>query len=186
MKFRKSDYLEKDPRLNDSLYPVFSPYEKEWKWDEKQQQLVDVGLVNTQELVQSFENCALSKIFDKFVTDNDVRLALGIETIPEFTDDEPVDASSFKLDLASVGNVMDLAEDFRERYGLSYDMPYGKVFDYVQKHAQSNLEEIEKRVKSFRTSGKSSGSDNQPVNSSFDNNSNVKETSKQNNGGENK
>lgn len=186
MKFRKSDYLEKDPHYNDSLYPVFSPYEKEWKWDEKCQQLVDVGLVNTQELVQSFENCALSKIFDKFVTDNDVRLALGIETIPEFTDDEPVDASSFKADLVNVGEVMDLAEDFRERYGLSYDMPYGKVFEYVQKHAQSNLEEIEKHVKSFGASGKSSGNNNQFAYPSSDDNSNVKETSKQNNGGENK
>lgn len=148
MNYRNSDYLEKRPKCVDAKYPTFNPLVDEWSWSEKENQLVVSGQYDSQALVQSFENCALSKIFDKFIDDNEVRRVLGIEQVAEFTDDEPLDAESFKRDLVDLGEVMDMAECFRERYGLSPDMSYGQVFEFVQKNAKKSLEEVEKRVKS--------------------------------------
>lgn len=109
----------------------------EWKFSEVEGKPVIAGQINTQKMIQQYGDCALSKILDRFLPEERETL-LGKKVV---FDDSIVDERGklLQTDLDDLTEIIDMAEDMRERYGLSETMPIGQVFQTVQNRANTEL-----------------------------------------------
>lgn len=112
----------------------FTRYTDIWEWSDEEGKPVIVGQQDDQSRIQSSESVALAKVFDKFLPE-EMKDIFGVKV--DYTD-EVVDSPAH-LDLAELGDIIAQADDFRERYGLSEDMPIGKVFETVQKRCLEDI-----------------------------------------------
>lgn len=135
MKYRNENY---DRKVN--LGQVFDPVIDEWKFSEVDGCPVVVGKINQQEMIQQYADCALSAILDRFLPEEKEK----IYKAPVVHTDEIVDqrAAVFRNDLDVLTDILNEAEDMRERYGLSETATVAEIFAEVQKRSTVGLERL--------------------------------------------
>lgn len=135
MKYRNENY---DRNVN--LGQVFDPVVDEWKYSEVDGCPVIVGKINQQEMIQQYADCALSAILDRFLPEEKEK----IYKAPVVQTDEIVDqrAAVFRDDLSVLADIVNEAEDMRERYGISETATIAEVFAEVQKRSSAELERL--------------------------------------------
>lgn len=135
MKFKTiHDYKSAPPQ-------EFSQYSDEWKYSENEGAPVLVGKKDDQALIQSFEDCALSKVFDKFLPEDFDEFAANFGKKIEVDLDAPaVPAEEARADLDFIAEVANGIDELREAYGISDDLPRAAVLEEAQKRAKEIIE----------------------------------------------
>lgn len=120
--------------------PTTSPI---WEWSEVEQAPVITGERDDQEYVQSFEDCALQNILNRYLPDEAKEL-FGVQRVPVQWDDDDenaVDASEFTADLDTLNAMASQAEELRSKYHLPANMPLGEVLGKVVEKINGNFRE---------------------------------------------
>lgn len=135
MKYRNENY---DRKAN--LGQIFDPVVDEWKYSEVDGCPVIVGKINQQEMIQQYADCALSAILDRFLPEEKEK----IYKAPVIETDEIVDqrAAVFRDDLDALTEILNEAEDMRDRYGLSETATVAEIFADVYKRSTAELERL--------------------------------------------
>lgn len=140
----------------------FSQLVPVWEWSDEKQCPVVAHEENQQEKIQSYEDCALHAIFDKFLPD-ELRETYGMNVRVEIDEEAPVqDRVDYGADIDALNLVAMEAEAMRKRYGLPEDMSYGQIFAKVQELATNGLRKRNANNHSDTVGSQSdnSGSDN--------------------------
>ena len=110
--------------------PTTSPV---WEWSETEQAPVVTDKRDDQEFVQSFEDCSLQNILNRYLPDEAKEL-FGVQRVPvqwDNDDENAVDASEFSCDLDTLNAMASQAEELRAKYRLPANMPLGEVLGKV-------------------------------------------------------
>lgn len=102
---------------------------------------------NVQSEIQSYLDCALERALEKYLPKQEVK-----------EDDLVADYTSKVDDLAAFGDVMDLAEEYREKYDLPDNYTLSDIYGFVDKQAKdlkSKLGNIQNSKKEVESNGKS-------------------------------
>lgn len=86
---------------------------------------------NVQEYVQSFVECALERAFERF-----------LPRVERDDDSVIADYTQRVEDLAALGEAMDIAEDYRERFNLPDSMSIADIYSRVDKEAHKLKERL--------------------------------------------
>lgn len=136
MKIRKPDYLTKNP----TPATTFSDTSPVWTWNKFEKKLVQDGETNDRDYIQSFEDCEITKIFDKY---SDVLTAVnaagGTPANHEFTEGVVDCTNAMQDDLDRLDDIYAAAEDMRQRYNIPESVPIKDTFAYVQQEAERRL-----------------------------------------------
>lgn len=109
-----------------------------WEWSEELEAPVITGEHNDAEEIQSYEDCALDRILDKFLPEEAAEM-FGVRRYNvQWTDEEPNNQEDYNMDLDKLNEISAYAEDMRERYGLPADMSYARIFAEVEKKVKAN------------------------------------------------
>lgn len=100
---------------------------------------------NIQAYIDSYIDCALDRILDKFLP------------AEQPTDQQFVELEQMQLDLAQAGEMFDLAEEYREKFGLPDDLSVSQVFERVQQESDKLAKDIDSRMKLFAEKDKKDG-----------------------------
>lgn len=90
---------------------------------------------NVQAYIQSYVDTALNNVLDRFLPQQIIQ-----------DDDGVADFTQYTQDLASFGAVLDMAEDYREKFGLDEKMSAQDIFKYVQSKADNLKEKLSKTM----------------------------------------
>lgn len=110
--------------------PITTPT---WEWSEVEQAPVVTGERDDQEYVQSFEDCSLQNILNRYLPEEAKEL-FGVQRVPvqwDEDDENAVDASEFACDLDTLNVMASQAEELRAKYHLPANMPLGEVLGKV-------------------------------------------------------
>lgn len=119
----------------------FSQYSDEWKYSENEGAPVLVGKKDDQALIQSFEDCALSKVFDKFLPEDFDEFAANFGKRIEVDVTAPaIPAEEARADLDYIAEVANGIDELREVYSISDDLPRAAVLEEAQKRAREIIE----------------------------------------------
>lgn len=104
----------------------------EYKLDSKTNKLVVVGTVDDFKAIQSYKDCALSAILDKFMASP---LLANQRVILNSADENAVfnHAQASKTDLTELGELITKAETLRAKYSLPEHLTAQQIFDLVAK-----------------------------------------------------
>lgn len=123
--------------LKKSRAQSFTPYEKDYILNPATNELEEKEVPkNVQEYIQSYVDTCLEKALEKFLPSDKV----------SEDNDHIVDYSETVQDLAVLGDAMELAEDYREKYGLPDTYSAKQIYDFVNQRAQSLKSSISKVV----------------------------------------
>lgn len=120
--------------------PTTSPI---WEWNEAKQEPDITGERDDQEYVQSFEDCALQNILNRYLPEEAKEL-FGVQRVPVQWDNDDanaVDASEFTADLDTLNAMASQAEELRAKYHLPANMPLGEVLGKVVEKINGNFGE---------------------------------------------
>ena len=111
---------------------TFTYTRPEYKLDAKANKLVVVGTVDDFKAIQSYKDCALSAILDKFMASP---LLANQRVILNSTDENAVydHSQATKTDLTELGDLITKAETLRVKYSLPDSMTAQQIFDLVAK-----------------------------------------------------
>lgn len=139
LKYRSESYrIEELERGESSSAQSISSIVPEYEFSEKENTVVQVGEKDMQEYIQSFEDCALDRILDKFLS--------GQIPLPSHLTATPTDVVA-DYDISSdyileYGKLIDEANNLREKYKLSDDLDVKSVFEEVEKICLENQKSI--------------------------------------------
>lgn len=88
---------------------------------------------NIQDYIQSFIECALERALQRFLPEN----VIEDNSISDYT--QKVD------DLSSIGEAMEIAENYRERYNLPDNYSLSDIYSFVDKQAKDIKEKLIKK-----------------------------------------
>lgn len=134
----ENQMIQKIPKiLSDNKHvQSFSELKKDYMLNPVTNELEEKPLpVNIQDKIQSYIDCALERALERFMPKNVVE------------SDDVADYTDKLADLASMADAFDVAEEYRERYGLSDKMSIAEIYDFVDKEAKSLREKIGQTVK---------------------------------------
>lgn len=147
----------------------FSQYSDEWKYSENEGSPVLVGKKDDQALIQSYEDCALSKIFDKFLPEDFDEFAANFGKNIEVDVTAPaVPAEEARADLDFIADVANGIEELREAYGISDDLPRAAVLEEAQKRAKEIIKRGKQSSKVADGNVSAGSGDNNGVNPATD------------------
>ncbi len=106
-----------------------------------------VGQIDIQQKIQSFENCALNKILDKFL---DLDQYLGR---PNMTQSDQI-YEAVNYDLADLAEIYEKAEDYKQIFGLDWNLSPNEVFDWLRKNSDQLKHKIEVHAEKMKGVGK--------------------------------
>ena len=118
--YRTDEFYERSPGTK------FDQMSIEYKLDDEIKNVVPVGKIDDQAIIQSYEECALDKILDKYLDQ------INVGAVKVVHDDVNV-YDSYQPD------IMDLAEEYervnalRDKYGLSDSLSIKEVLDEIGK-----------------------------------------------------
>lgn len=128
MKYKTSDQREKAQQ-------TFTPYKNEYVYDERNNTLEATGeQIDVQKLINSVLPTALESILQKYLNNQAVAIS------PE--DKVIVDYSDLRDDLEMRTDYINVAEDYREKFGLSADMTHEEIYQFMDKKAKELKEFI--------------------------------------------
>lgn len=139
LKYRSENYRVKELEKGESSSAQsISSIVPEYEFSEKENTVVQVGDKDMQEYIQSFEDCALDRILDKFLS--------GQIPLPSHLAATPTDVVA-DYDISSdyileYGKLIDEANILREKYKLSDDLDVKSVFEEVEKICLENQKSI--------------------------------------------
>ena len=139
LKYRSENYRIKELEKGESLSAQsISSIVPEYEFSEKENTVVQVGEKDMQEYIQSFEDCALDRVLDKFLS--------GQLPLPSHLTAAPTDVVA-DYDISSdyileYGKLIDEANNLREKYKLSDDLDVKSVFEEVEKICLENQKSI--------------------------------------------
>lgn len=143
----------------------FTRFSDEYKYSENEGAPILVGKKDDQAFIQSHEDCALSKIFDKFLPEDFDEFAANFGKNIEVDYESPaVPAEEARADLDFIAEVANGIDELREAYGISDDLPRAAVLEEAQKRAKEIIER-DKQSDKVADGNVSSGSGN---NNGFD------------------
>lgn len=126
MKYRMSDYRQENHEEVSTTGQTFSNFETQYKYNKNTKMLEELpNKRDIQAEIDSYKNCALDYILEKF-------LPAGGQ-IQEVT----TRLNKYEDDLFEMSKLSQLAEDYKDRFGLSEDLSIEDVFAEVSK--QSDL-----------------------------------------------
>lgn len=102
---------------------TFSYIEPEYKLNVKENKLEKIGNKDLSAMLNSNLDCALDKIIAKYgflPTQSPVNLIDGVGNVENFDDD-----------LQELQEICDVAEDYREKFGLAEDVSIEKIYQLV-------------------------------------------------------
>lgn len=88
-----------------------------------------------QEIIDSYSNTALDKIYEKF--NGDVPVSADRQAVYGYAE--------MKSDLADIGDMYEKADYYKEKFGLDPALSVGEVYEYVGKEAEKLKEELSKK-----------------------------------------
>ena len=126
-KFRLPDYQE-DKKFDKSVHrQKFSKYSPEYVYNEDTEELKATGgKIDDQAIIDSYLDTCFEKVLEKFLPEL-------IEKAQPDTDGVYGDSTQIKQDLADFASMLEVAEEYREKYNLSADLDAIQVFNAVQK-----------------------------------------------------
>jgi hypothetical protein len=139
LKYRSEKYrIEELEKGESSSAQSISSIVPEYEFSEKENTVVQVGEKDMQEYIQSFEDCALDRVLDKFLS--------GQIPLPSHLTATPTDVVA-DYDISSdyileYGKLIDEANNLREKYKLSDDLDVKSVFEEVEKICLENQKSI--------------------------------------------
>lgn len=92
---------------------------------------------NIQDKINSFLDCALERALERFMPKNVIE-----------KDDVAEQYSQRQVDLADLANAMEIAEEYRDKFGLSDKMSMGEIYGFVDGQAKAlkqRLDEFSKK-----------------------------------------
>lgn len=139
LKYRSEDYRVKEfEKGESSSAQSISSIVPEYEFSEKEGTVVQVGEKDMQEYIQSFEDCALDKVLDKFLSGQiPLPTHLGATATDVVAD---YDISSDYL--LEYGKLIDEANKLRVKYKLSENLDVKSVFEEVEKICLENQKSI--------------------------------------------
>lgn len=145
----------------------FSNLEPEYALAKNGHELEIVGQIDIQAKIQSFENCALNKILDKFL---DLDQYLGR---PNMTPSDQI-YEAVNYDLADLAEIYEKAEDYKQIFGLDWNLSANEVFDWLGKNSDQlkhKLDVYAKKVKGDGKNGETEKNEEESEHSQFSENS---------------
>lgn len=126
-KFRLPDYQE-DKKFDKSVHrQKFSKYSPEYVYNEDTEELKATGgKIDDQAIIDSHLDTCFEKVLEKFLPEL-------IEKAQPDIDGVYGDSTQIKQDLADFASMLEVAEEYREKYNLSADLDAIQVFNAVQK-----------------------------------------------------
>ena len=104
----------------------FSEYEKDYVLNPATNELEELEIPkNVQKYIDSYVDTCLEKALEKFLPDK----------VSE--SDSVIDYTQVCDDLSQIGNAMDIAEDYREKFGLPDTYSTADIYAFVQKQSDS-------------------------------------------------
>lgn len=138
IKFRTSEY---DSKLEGT---TFNPYEDELKYDKEKDCLVKVGTIDTKAKINSFGDCALDKVLDKYL---DLSKPLKQVSIPkEWNQDPDKILERVDYDLADLGSMMANVDKLKVKYGLNPTLSYNEVVSLLNNKSVELKKSIEEQI----------------------------------------
>lgn len=139
LKYRSENYRLKELEKGESSSAQsISSIVPEYEFSEKENTVVQVGEKDMQEYIQSFEDCALDRVLDKFLSGQlPLPSHLGATATDVVAD---YDISSDYI--LEYGKLIDEANNLREKYKLSDDLDVKSVFEEVEKICLENQKSI--------------------------------------------
>lgn len=125
----------------------FTKYTHDYQLDKATDELVEVGLVNDQEVIQSYEDCSLNHILDKYVKmggDSSKLKPIGYDTKAPILD--CTQTMNLKSDLDKLSYIYQQAEEFKEKYSLNKDLSPTEVFKQVGEINNIYSKHLKKKV----------------------------------------
>lgn len=147
LKYRSENYrIEELERGESSSAQSISSIVPEYEFSEKENTVLQVGEKDMQEYIQSFEDCALDRVLDKFLS--------GQIPLPSHLTATPTDVVA-DYDISSdyileYGKLIDEANNLREKYKLSDDLDVKSVFEEVEKICLDNQKSISEFKDKFK------------------------------------
>lgn len=139
MNYRSEKYrIEELEKGESSSAQSISSIVPEYEFSEKENTVVQVGEKDMQAYIQSFEDCALDRVLDKFLS-GQIPLpahvgAVNTDSVADF------DLSSDYL--LEYGKLIDEANKLRAKYKLSDSLDVKAVFEEVEKICSQNQKSI--------------------------------------------
>lgn len=112
----------------------------DYEWDGVRETLVEKSTKrNLVEEINSYKDSRLDFVLDKFLNpDTDIDMT-SVDSI--------VDLDECNQDLLRMGELIALADDYRERYNLPLSMSVSDVYSFIDKQSQMLSDELKKEVK---------------------------------------
>jgi len=126
-KFRLPDYQEDKKFDKSTQRQKFSKYSPEYVYNEDTEELKATGgKIDNQAVIESYLDTCFEKVLEKFLPE------LINKAQPD-SDGVYGDSTQIKQDLADFASMLDVAEDYRDKYKLSDDLNAIEVFEAVKK-----------------------------------------------------
>lgn len=106
--------------------------------DEKNHILVETGFKDLVKEINSYADCALDKMLDKFLESS-----FEFQNQYEIHDDGSVRDLTFNNDLASLGDVYEQVDLLKEKYGLDVNMSINDVYKFIEMKKAQIKQKIE-------------------------------------------
>lgn len=131
---------------HDTLFEgqVFSTLEDEFVYDVKENTLKIVGKKDIQEYIQSFQECALDKILERFLGLPDDKLVPLCESEIDSIVDIPLTKDDVML---SYSQFLEDCESYKKQLGLDEMMTADEVIKYLNSVSTNLKDVLEKKVK---------------------------------------
>lgn len=117
---------------------TFSYIEPEYKLNVKENRLEKVGNKDLSEMLNSNLDCALDKIISKYgflPNQSPVNLVDGVGNVEDFDDN-----------LQELQYICDVAEDYREKFGLAEDVSIEKIYQLVSQASDGLKSKLQSTV----------------------------------------
>lgn len=125
---------------------VFDEYADDYEYIESTGEIVkSPERVNIQDKIDSYRSTALDVLLDKYLGNND-----NLTGDPGYVDH---DYGRLYNDLADLGQCIEIANDYRDRYGLDDGMSVADVYKFVQGKLDSLNTEIAAKQSGKSTKG---------------------------------
>lgn len=130
-KFRLPNYQDTDSKAVNQNKQSFTPYTEKYVYNEDTKELSlavnpetgEVLQTNDQEYINSFASSALDKVLERFLPSD------YEQVVPPITDAQYGVAQNHEL--KDYADILDHAEELRQKYGLDADMTCIDVFNFV-------------------------------------------------------
>lgn len=117
--------------MTDLFSQKFSKYDKQYMFNDVSKELVELpDSLDIDEYVNSFKECAIDKVLDKFL--NIPKYGVNYDNLPR-DEDGNIDMSLVQSDLDELQDVSNLVSEIQGTYDLPSNYTIGQIYEYLTK-----------------------------------------------------